>query len=344
MINLAKLVSFFRSGGKISRFPPLLNRRVFKFLAICYALSAGCLLFSDYQLKIWQDQDVRFHFHERDEKIVRTISPLVKSDIDHFHKSIGFSPRIETKIVIAPDEDYYRNLMTDFQGIIEFSQAFYSPAEQMIYIRSLRSLKDFQTIRKILLHEYIHLFIDEVFYNAPLWFHEGMAVFFSYDLTYDKELLYAKDFVFGNTQTIIEMSENYPTGYMRWNPFYTKSALAVKYLYSGYRNEFFDLWQYHEDKVNFHQAFVNAFKMTIPQFSHLLEEHLSKRFRIEIIFAFSSLLWGFLPLILLAGWVRKKIVNRQIKQRWERDYLSASNHVMESSKPELPEIPHRLGE
>jgi len=279
------------------------NRFVVSAFLICLLCFAN--LYSDNVLKSHTVEDVEFRFHRRDEKIVNVISRHINTDIGEFQKAIGFYPQVEVIIVIAPTEEYYRNLVSDYRGIIEFSQAFYSRADKTIYIRSLRNLRQFSNLRKIILHEYIHHFIDTVFYNAPLWFHEGMAVFFSGELSFDKEFMYAKDFLFGNTQTLLEMTDQYPSGSIRWNPFYIKSALAVKHLYTHYSDGFYELWDYHDHPVNFNSQFITTFKMTITHFSNLLEEHLQKRFRLEIALAFSGLIWGLLPIILLFGWLRK---------------------------------------
>jgi hypothetical protein len=119
----------------------------------------------------------------------------------------------------------------------------------------------------------------------------------------------------------LEMTDQYPSGSIRWNPFYIKSALAVKHLYTHYSDGFYELWDYHDHPVNFNSQFITTFKMTITHFSNLLEEHLQKRFRLEIALAFSGLIWGLLPIILLFGWLRKKYLNRRIKKTWEHETI-----------------------
>ena len=179
-----------------------------------------------------REEDLVFYYHPRDRQLMETLIPLILSDIDSFHRSIGFYPPIKGEIIIAPDKEYYQEIIAGFSGIIEFSEAIYNSANMKIYIRNPRDLKDFSSLRKIILHEYIHLFLDTQFFNIPLWFNEGMAVFFSAGLSFDRELLYARDYLLGNSLTLREMSRNYPDSRVRWDSFYVKSALAVKYLHT----------------------------------------------------------------------------------------------------------------
>lgn len=266
-------------------------------------------------------ENLTFRYYEADRQIMKELLPLIVADISGFQRAIGFYPDIEGEIVVSPDREYYQKIISGFSGIVEFSEALYIPSERTIYIRNPRDLRDFRRLQKIVLHEYIHLFLDSVFYDVPLWFHEGMAVFFSGDLSFDRELLYARDFLLGNSLTLNEMVHQYPESRIRWESFYAKSALAVKYLYNEKREEFYNLWEYSATRTDFGEAFFRAFNLTPHQFSPLVEEHLKRRFRIEILLAFTGIIWGTLPVILLFAWLRKKWINRKIKQDWEKEIL-----------------------
>jgi len=276
------------------------------------------LLSIEYPELLFREEDgLTFRYHQRDQQLIEQLHPLIIHDIEEFQRAIGFYPEIKGEIIIAPDREFYQNIIAGHKGIIEFSEALYSPSEKRIYIRNPRDLRSFSRLRRIILHEYIHLFLDSQFDNIPLWFHEGMAVFFSGDLNFERELLYARDFLLGNSLTLNEMAGRYPDGQIRWESFYAKSALAVKYLYSNHLDEFYNLWNYNDIPIDFSLAFFRAFKLTPGQFSPLLEDYLKKRFRIEILLAFTGIIWGVLPFILLLAWLRKRWVNNRIKKKWE---------------------------
>lgn len=270
----------------------------------------------------WQKlsvRDVNILYHQNDEKIVKQLSESILNDIDIFQKSISFYPDIEARIVIAPDDKYYNDLVSGYGGVIEFSEAFYSGRERTIYIRNPRDLKDFSSLRVIILHEYIHLFIDSLLDEVPLWFHEGMAVFFSEGVSFDREIAFARDFLLGNTRPLSGMVENYPPNRVQWLPFYTKSALAVKYLYSSHRDEFYLFWEMTDAENNFRRIFTESFAMTPEMFSVQFDEYLSRKYKIEILLSFTGFIWAMFPLFLLIAWVKKRIKAYKIQKRWNRE-------------------------
>ena len=297
-----------------------LKNKITLFLSTVLALLlCGLPLYSvDYEnLDVFSVRNIDIYHHQRDNKIVQQLVDYIHQDIDEFQRAIGFYPDIETKIVVAPDKEFYRNLVSDYAGVIEFSEAFYSGKDGKIYIRNLRDLSQLNRLRTTVLHEYIHHFIDSFYESVPLWFHEGMAVFFSGDLGFDRELTFAKDFLLGNTQPLSEMVNNYPSSRVRWGAFYTKSALAMKYLYSRHTEEFYRFWDLAEETSNFERAFITAFNMTPKMFSHHFDEHIDKRFKTEILLSFTGILWSMFPLFLIIAWLRKKIIAHNIKKKWD---------------------------
>ena len=261
------------------------------------------------------------YHHAKDKEVVELISPQIVQDIENFQKTISSYPDLKARIVISPTRDYYDNLTADFGGIVEFSEAMYMSNSETIYIRNLQNLKNYVKLRQIILHEYIHFFVESRYRDLPLWFNEGMAVYFSGDLTFERELRYARDFLLGNTQTLNEMRIYYPASQIQWESFYAKSGLAIKYLYSNYREGFYQLWSEDNPRSRFSLSFFHAFRMTEFQYSVLLEESLTKRFRIEILLTSSGLIWGVLPLVLLIAWIHKKHRNKKIKEEWSRTEL-----------------------
>ncbi|MCB5231279.1 MAG: hypothetical protein WCX83_05120, partial [Candidatus Cloacimonas sp.] len=256
------------------------------------------------------------YHHHKDRQLVSILVPFMVEDIESFQKSIACYPDLQAEIYIVPNRETYHSLTENYSGIVEFSEAFYQPATKRIYVRNINDLKEHSKLRKILLHEYIHYFIEELYQDIPLWFNEGMAVYFSNDLSIDREFRYAKDFLLGNTKPLTEMRYQYPKGQIQWESFYAKSALAVKYLYTNHREEFYQLWKLSQNNSRFGVGFFRAFSMTEHQFSILLEDNLQRRFKIEILLASTGIVWSLLPLVMLIAWVRKKIQNKKTKRGW----------------------------
>jgi len=242
---------------------------------------------------------------------------LLDKDIQKFQKSVGAYIDVPVRVVVAPSREVYSEWTGQHSGIIEHSSGFYNRNNKTIFLKNPRYLKNVSNIRRLLLHEYIHHFVGSFWKNPPLWFNEGMAVYFSGDMGIDRELNFAKNYILGNSRPLDKMTRGYPNNMIEWESFYAKSGLAVKYLYNKKKNSFYRLWDKAKTTNNFETAFLNSFFMTTNTFSDLFEDYSKTHFRIEIIMASTSIIWGLLPLVLIIGVIRKKIKNKKTVENWE---------------------------
>ncbi len=273
--------------------------------------------FSLQALSISEDE-ITIHFSASDSIIAENILNSFSKTIFQFQKKIGQYPNLPVEIILTADDSEYFYL-TKTSKIIEFSNAHYNPKTGKIYIRNPKNGRSFVRLETILLHEYIHHFVRHYWKNPPLWFNEGMAVYFSNDLSFDRELNFIRNYILGNSRTLEMMKRKYPENRIEWEAFYAKSALAVKYLYKNENNAFYKLWENSAPDKNFERAFRISFFKSTREFSNFFEDYSAKHFRIEILLASSSILWGLLPLILLIGWIRRKIKIKKIEKQWREE-------------------------
>ncbi|MCF7911152.1 MAG: hypothetical protein K9M99_01385 [Candidatus Cloacimonetes bacterium] len=264
-----------------------------------------------------------------DGRLAAELGEKLAADIGDFQKKIGHYPLLETHIIIAADQKEYESFLQSSSGIQEFSQAIYRHSTNTIYIRSPRDNLRYQELNKILLHEYIHSYVFHYFSNAPLWFHEGMAVYFSNDFSHNRELGLARDYLFGNTMPLSEMRQNYPVNRIEWESFYAKSALAVRYLSINKSGQFYRLWDFAEDSGQFNASFLRSFKYTALDFSLFFEEYCKTHFRSEIILALSGMIWLLFPLLFIIGYIRR---SRKMRQKLAE--MEAGERI-EDAEPEF---------
>lgn len=222
-------------------------------------------------------------------------------------------------IKIAADKKEYETWTENGSAILEFSQAFYDRKSDTIHLRNPSEWKNLSHLRRLLLHEYIHHFVGHFWKNPPLWFNEGMAVYFSGDMGFERELNFARNYILGNSRTLNMMKYGYPRNQIEWESFYAKSGLAVKYIYLKKRVEFYRIWDLAKPDHDFDSAFFKAFQMSTEEFSRQFENYAKTHFRVEILLASSGIIWSLLPLVLIVAVVRKKIINRRKLKVWERE-------------------------
>ena len=256
-------------------------------------------------------------------------------DIQSFQKKIGSYLDVPVNVVIAPDSKVYDSWTKQQSAIMEHSLGFYNRRNRTIFLKNPKHLKNVSNIRKLLLHEYIHHFVGSFWKVLPLWFNEGMAVYFSNDMRIEREMNFVKNYVLGNSLPLEKMKNKYPENMIEWESFYAKSGLAVKYLYSKKKKSFYRLWDKAESTGDFERAFLNSFFMTTRTFSDQFEDYSKTHFKVSILLASTGLIWGVLPLILIVGVIRKKIKNKKTVESWENNIdivpeeINSEEHIKE---------------
>jgi len=252
---------------------------------------------------------------QKDIEIIQKVLWQFDADIRNFQRSVGSYLDSKINIKIAADKEEYNKWTKGNGKVIEFSQAFYNRKTDTIFLRHPSELKSLTALKRILLHEYIHHFVGKFWLNPPLWFNEGMAVYFTGDLSFEREMNFAKNYVLGNSRSLEMMKYHYPRNQIEWESFYAKSGLAVKYLYQK-KQEFYRLWDNSRPNGEFENAFRKSFLMTTRDFSIIFEEYAKTHFRAELLLASTGMIWSILPLILIAGVIRKKIRNKMQLKVW----------------------------
>ncbi len=242
-------------------------------------------------------------------------------------RKLGVYPSYPLTLVVASDNAQYQDLVKSAAPIIEFSEAAYQFSSRRMIVRNPRDVKQYSRLRSIVLHEYIHSLVHYLWADAPLWFHEGMAVYFSGGLTSRRELNFMSNYAAGNYLPLQQMTKNYPESQLAWESLYAYSALAVKYLATRHKKRWFAFFARGASGESFYTSFRQSFYFTAQGFSHQFEAYAQSHFRMGMIFAVSALLWACIPLILVIGAIRRKFIARRILLRWQREEEKESERI-----------------
>ncbi|GEM_PF-148871 len=251
--------------------------------------------------------------------------------IDDLQMKLGIYIDEKAPIFLIQDHKSYQALTLGKDKIVEFSDAFYSGAEQRIYIRPQGELSD--GYQKTLLHEYIHWYLEKIFTGAPLWFHEGMATHFSGQMGFERYLFFLQQSFLGRSSDLFRLSSSYPQNREDMQLFYLSSSMAVRYMSDKRPDQwklFWDIVSYHhrgKQQSSFSDCFVQAYNSSMFDF-HKQFAHYTKSLRYQYLFwGFNAMLAMLLPLILIWGFHnrRKRIAAMQdIETENPPDWIS--NH------------------
>ncbi len=290
-------------------------------------------LFANGQRKFDTDFLVHIRIYDsKDEKYSRELKQLFSEQMDKFQRKIKHYPDIHVYIRIAPNDKFYKELTQKRAQITSFSDGFTDLRTKEIFLKNPRSIRNLEDYSKLVLHEYIHLFVSWHWPDAPLWFHEGMAVYFSEGISFDRYSDFMKFYAYRPMNLIKDNPNTYPENPHFYSPYYFQSAEAVKKLYLDNPEHFEKFWDLR--RMPFDMAFIRAFNTSTDTFLNNFDHNIRKNFLNGIIFMIITLIWSALPVLVIIGALRKKRISRTIIKDWEKEQLEEFEYIPEGSEDE----------
>jgi len=234
----------------------------------------------------------------------RQLSARLAERFGDVQMQFGVYPNAKVPIYIIYSEDEYHKLSIGKAQIVEFSDAFFSGSEGAIYTRSKDQVQD--DYLKVLQHEYIHWYIEELFIGAPLWFHEGMATYFSGQIGYEKYLIYLRESLINPRSDLFRLGHKYPENRSDWPRFYLSSAMAVRYMQERFPGNWQNFWEAvafthrNGSRIRFSEAFVNTYQISLWEFHSKFGIHSKRQGYLYIAIALNSLIFALMPFVMLA--------------------------------------------
>ena len=256
------------------------------------------------------------YYDKADLPLAEMIGEQLPLIIDNFQQTIGVYPEFKAKIYLSHDREDFQSRVDLFGGITEFSNAFYSKRDNYIYIKSYFEIGDRDTFLRILLHEYIHAFIDYHFKDAPLWFHEGMAIYFAQQYSTQMTVNLGMDYLAGNVKELAQMEDYYPMQSHNLSSFYAKSALAVKMLHQKDSGAFSTLFV---SVKRFDSAFFRSYKKSKTKFYSEFEKKFKAKMYFSVVYALFTFVWILLPILMFFGWIKQSRKREEQIEAMESD-------------------------
>jgi hypothetical protein len=258
----------------------------------------------------------RITSEEKHQPFLRETFSQVNDRIDKFERKIGRYPDYKVDVIVAKTKAEYQSFATKSKVVTEFSSAFFNLKTRKIYLAPLTTYKNQQELIRVIHHEFIHFYVSLYFPNAPLWFHEGMAVYFSEGLNFIRASALTSKRIMGKNITIDKM-RTYPKNKDILDYYYSLSAYAVQELYNNDKQDFLKFWGYAPG--NFNTIFFKTYLRTPKEYSNQLEQTMDDRlpwFVLSFLLGIGGIIY---PLLFLFAHLKKVIKNYKIKKKWEKE-------------------------
>lgn len=291
----------------------MLNR-IRCFLILIFLINSA-LLFSVDWVK-WRYGDIRVWSAAKDTAYSNIIIKRLHQRINAFQMELGVYPINPLYIKILPTKAEYRNLTGGKGKIVENSQAFYSPYDKVIYVRSPDQLT-LENYDAVLMHEYVHWFLDETLENVPLWFHEGMAMYYSGQFGFQSYYNFTRYRFLGIKLSLNDMARQYPADRSYWEMFYLTSSFAIDNLNSKHNPEWQDFWNrvgfvYNRsvnritERSDFIHVFNASFKMSLYAYSKQFDKTLGRYSWQFPLVGINAFIFSLLPFVLMIAWFKSR--------------------------------------
>ena len=265
-------------------------------------------------------------FSDKDVRYIDNIKSELSDRIVKFQFEIKSFPDIDIVINVAPDKATYSSWVRGKEKVFENSSAFTNLKTYEIFIKNPTQFSDSRKFINVLLHEYIHIFIDYHFKDAPLWFHEGMANYFSEKQTLNQTFNYVRNNAFNKNYLLIKYAYRYPEQKANIEPYYFQATLIIKRTYEDKMKNFINLFYYAEEHSRFSDAFLAAFGKSQEEFLRNFEKEMNNFFKTHFYIGIMLLTWSLFPIFLIIAKIKQNRRTKRLLQKWEiEEQLAVTN-------------------
>jgi len=170
-----------------------------------------------------------------------------------------------------------------------------------------------QDMQRILLHEMVHIALARAYgrLRIPRWFHEGVAMTLSGDISFEQQVELSKAILFQALVPLDSMEQMNRFGRWRASVAYSQCHFAVNFLVTTYGLDMLpELLAESQRTRRFDTACVNVFGLTVRELEVLLDQRLKAQYRMFFIIGDYGMVWGGIFLLSVIAFIATRIRRR----------------------------------
>jgi hypothetical protein len=203
-------------------------------------------------------------------------------------------------------------------------------------------------IGRVTVHELVHIALERAYgrLRQPRWFHEGLAMTLSGELSFEEQVALSRAIV---TKRLLPLdSVEHVNRFDRFGASlaYSQSHLAVVYMIDKYGIEsVHELLRAVRKAGRFDTALVAEFGFSPLEYDRMVRNHIIDRYRFVFFFSDTWLFWTAGAVLVVAGYVAIRLRNRRRKKQLEEEEKNADAEKKERSKKlSLDEVLDEFGD
>ena len=259
-----------------------------------------------------------FHAEPRDSLYVRQARDVLCSAYEEIAYDLNITQHDTLNVLLAPSRRDFYSLSRG--RLPSWAAAFASPVDRRMVIKSPRWNRSESTFESELIHELSHLLLHRRVAPGvlPRWLDEGLALFYSRDNRWRTSTALSKAIL---TRSLIPLADiDYVLNFHR-----QKAELAYQECYSAvyYLLTTYDIDAVRiivnglRDRQDIDQIFLRATGSSFSEFEREWLEHAKKSHRWTWATEVDQLIWLFIPLLAVAGYLLVRRRNRAKLREWD---------------------------
>jgi hypothetical protein len=173
---------------------------------------------------------------------------------------------------------------------------------------------------RVTVHELTHIAIERAYgrLHVPRWFHEGLAMTLSGELSFDEQLTLSRAVFTGRLLPLDSIERVNRFDAQEAELAYSESHLAVAWMIDRYGLDGIpELLQTLQSAGTFREALPRVYGLTGDEVDRLVRNYIVERYRGVFLFSDTWLFWLLGALLLVAGFISVKIRNDRKKRLME---------------------------
>lgn len=292
-----------------------------------FFLQLGCLfllplsLLSQTEWRTLETSNFRIYYAESDEKLIEEFVRLVESEYRNLQAKLKVPSVTEVKIYLSASDEVFAELTGHL--IPDWGEGIADASGNLIVLKSPSLTKNHTHWPKLVRHELIHILVGQTVSSQnpiPTWFHEGIAVYFSYDEEFAGGKAISKALISDSIVPLDEIDDVLRFQREKARLAYEESYSAVLFLVNefGYEGIVRLLGELKRGQ-GFEQTFLEVFAVDLFDFELDWYRYIEKKYRWRFLLDFETFLWIFILLIFILVFAAIRIRNRKIMKRWEEE-------------------------
>jgi hypothetical protein len=252
------------------------------------------------------------------EKYISLITRELALQINNFQQITKSFIEIPLTINIASDFEKYYYWQKNHNAIFENSIGFTDLENNTVYLRNPETISKDKKLISLLFHQYLHLYVYYHWKDAPLWFHESVASYFSEKLTLSYFMYFIFNYTFHKDYLLIKHANEYPDENENIEPYYFQAIYLMKKLLEE-QNKIHILFENSNNENNFLQVFYQTYNKYPEEFLEEFQVQINEFYYRNINLGIIFLTWLSFPIILVIARIKLHKKNKEILEKWVKE-------------------------